>query len=166
MRWLLAGLGIVVTVASARAEVVAVTRSPATLDVPATWSRLDLPELAAAFRGPDGQVLALTRADVPNPDAWRAKTRDGYLAQIEAGAFAAAPGQRRTARRISEVHGVPALDLELARVDGSTVVLRVLAFRTHAVSVAIVVPAGAALGPARAIAASLAPPAKNRPDKP
>jgi hypothetical protein len=77
---------------------------------------------------------------------------------IEKGAIAAVPGQKRIARKVGEVNGVPVLDLELRRADGSAVVMRIVMFRTFALSASVLVPKGATLDEARAITASVTPP--------
>jgi hypothetical protein len=141
----------------AHADKVTLPRTKAVLDVPASWTKIEAPTLVASYRGPSGHVLAVTRAQVPNPDAWRPKTRDAYADQIERGAVAASPGSKRTARKFGDVNGVPALDLELATKTGA-IVMRVLLFRTYALTAAIEVPKGASLDDARAITAKFAPP--------
>ena len=67
------------------------------------------------------------------------------------------PNARRTARRVSEVGGVPTLELEARRGDGALVVARILLFRTYALALAIEVPAGASPRDARAIAQGFRP---------
>jgi hypothetical protein len=54
--------------------------------------------------------LAVTRAQIPNIDAWRAKTRDAYVEQIEKGLVAA--GYKVSSKKLSTIEGVPVLDLE------------------------------------------------------
>lgn len=150
-------LGAAAPAAPAAAEVVALPRTKAVLDVPAGWQRIDAPALVAAYRGP-AALLAVTRAPVPNTDAWRAKTRDAYVDQIERGIAASIRGYRRIARRIGEPGGVPAVDLEATRGDGALVIVRVLMFRTYALCLAIEVAPGAEPAAARAIATAFAPP--------
>ncbi len=141
-------------------ETIALPRSKAVLQLPAGWTKLDAP-LVVAYRSRAGQVLAITRAQVPNFDAWRDATRASYVEQIERGALAAVPGQRKLARKLGVANGVPALDLELGRSDGTTLVIRTLLFRSYTLALAIEVPAGAskpALDEARGIAATFSPP--------
>ena len=57
----------------------------------------------------------------------------------------------------------PALDLEVKRDGGATIVVRVLLFWGHALALAIEVPPGADVRLARTVAASFAPPPKPRP---
>ena len=64
-------------------------------------------------------------------------------------------GGRELSRHVGEVNGVPVLDVELRRADGSVVVLRYLLFRTYALALAI---EGTDAAKARAIAASFKPP--------
>lgn len=141
------------------ADVLDLPRTKATIDIPKAWTVVPHPELVAAYQH-DGVVVAVSRAQVPNPDAWRPKTRDAYLAEIERGALAAVPRQKRASRKQHLLHGVPVLDLELDRADGSRVVMRTLVFRTYALSASVLVPKArrGALGEARAIATSLVPP--------
>ncbi|MEO8706502.1 MAG: hypothetical protein ABI867_41135 [Kofleriaceae bacterium] len=153
-----AALVMVLLPAVALAAPVELPKTKALLDVPASCTRVERPGLVAAYTCPDGLAVAVTRAQVPNPDAWRTKTRDAYFDQITRGAIAAAPGLRQTARRISDANGVPALDLELRRADGAALVIRILAFRTYALAATVEVPKGVALDEARAITTRFAPP--------
>jgi hypothetical protein len=143
-----------VLASSAYADRVDLPKTKATLDVPAGWTRHESKSAVVVYKHA-GTVLAVARVDTPNPDAWKPKTRDAYLTEIEGGLSG---GARRLARKIHEVNGVPALDLELANKDGTIVVLRVLVFRTYALTVGISVPKGTALDQARAIRATFAPP--------
>src|SRR5690606_21137687 len=94
-------------------------------------------------RGERGVVLAITRAQVPNLDAYRTREREAYADQIERGVAARVPGYRRVSRRLGERHGTPALDLEARADGGKTIVVRVLLFWTYALALAIEVPPGA-----------------------
>lgn len=143
----------------AHAEVLTLPSTKATLDLPATWKRVEAVDVVVGAHGPAGEVLAITRAAVPNPDAWRPKTRDAYLDQIEKGLAARVAGYRRVARKVGETNRVPTLDLEAKRADGATIVVRVLMFRTYALSLAIEVPARGAAGHARALAKTFVVPA-------
>jgi len=144
----------------ARAEDIKLPRSVAVLHVPAGWHRLDTANVVAAYKHDSGLVLAVTRVDLRNPSAWNSRTRDAYMTQIEKGAL---KGMKRTARKVGEASGVPALDLEARRDDGSALVLRVLAFRTYTMSIAVDVPRGASLSEARAVAIAFAPPPDYKP---
>lgn len=147
--------------AHARADDQTITlpRTKATLRLPASFGRVERPGLVAGFRDPRGTLVAVTRAAVPNPDAWRAKTRDAYLEQIERGVLASIRGAKKRARQATSANGVPALDLEVRREDGATILVRVLAFRTYALSLALEVPkAVRSLDEARAIVKSFTPP--------
>jgi hypothetical protein len=96
-----------------------------------------------AWRHPSGATLVVTRAAAPNPDAWRSKTRDAHLDDVEAGTRAAAPGYRRRDRRSFDASGVPAMDLSFRRATGAgreVVSIRFLFFRTHTISAAVAVP--------------------------
>jgi hypothetical protein len=142
---------------SAHAERVDLPNTKATLDIPDGWTKVPAKGPVVAYKR-GGSILAVARAQVPNPEAWKAKTRDAYLAEIERGAIAAVGGQKRLARKAHEVNGVPTLDLEIAREGGSSIVMRVLVFRTYVISTSISVPKGTALDQARAITATFAPP--------
>ncbi|HEY5937083.1 MAG TPA: hypothetical protein VIU61_20675, partial [Kofleriaceae bacterium] len=98
-------------------QLVTLPRTKATLRLPASFTRVERPGLAAGFRDPRGTLLAVTRAAVPNPEAWRAKTRDAYLEQIERGVLASIRDAKKLARQASSANGVPALDLEVRRDD-------------------------------------------------
>ena len=68
------------------------------------------------------------------------------------------PGQRKLASRTTFANGVPAFDLELRRTDGSTIVTRILLFRTYALAATIEIPKGGMLEAARAITSQFSPP--------
>lgn len=159
-------LALVVLAATAHAEDVALPRTKAKLTIPDGWTRLSLPGVVAGYKSPDGVLLAVTRAAVPNPDAWRTKKRDAYVDQIERGVASSMKGYKRIAKKLSEVGGVPALDLEARRDDGAIVVLRVLLFRTYALALAIEVPKGRTVAPLRKLATSFAPSVRHTSDTP
>ena len=119
--------------------------------------------LVVAYKSDRGALLAVTRAQVPNTAAWRAKTRDAYADDIERGITDQVPGYKRVSKKIAVVHDVPTLDLEARRRDGASVVIRVLMFRTYALALAIEVPSGGDVADARSIAAGFAPPASTQP---
>jgi hypothetical protein len=145
--------------AVAHAEVVTLPNTKATLDVPAAWQPAQVPRVVYGARGPAREVLAITRAQVPNPEAWRRKQRDAYVDEIERGVAARIPGYRRVKKKLATVHAIPTLDLEARRDGGATVLIRVLLYRTYALALAIEVPRQASTREARAIVASFAPPA-------
>lgn len=138
--------------------VVALPNTKATFSLDETWKPQAASGIVAAYRGPRGETLAVTRAPVPNPDAWREKTRAKYTDEVERGAVAAVMGGKRLARKVSEANSVPTLDLEVRRADGATIVVRYLLFRTYALALAVEVPRGGAVAEARAITASFTPP--------
>ncbi len=137
--------------------VVALPSTKATFSVEASWKATSVPSIVAAYRGPKGETLAVTRAQVPNADAWREKTRAGYVEAVERGALAALRGGKRISHKVGAANGVPVLDIEVKRDDGVVVVLRYLLFRTYALALAIEVPRGGSPEEARTIAASFAP---------
>ncbi len=144
----------------AKVQTIALPRSTVTLTVPDTWTAVKATGVVAAFKADSGALLAVTRADVPNPDAWKSGTKAAYADKVERGIEAGIPGYKRTQKKLADVNGVPALDVEAKRDDGATVVVRVLLFRTYALSLAIEVPRGADVAAARAIVQAFAPPPK------
>ena len=136
------------------------------------WKRIATKEVAgakdlvAALKHDAGLVLAVTRADLPNPDAWVADKKQAYADQVEKGIKAKLPGYKRLAKKLVDANGIPALDVEARRDGGATVVVRVLLFRTYAMSIAIEVPKGGDVALARTIAKSFAPPKEPEPPKP
>ncbi|MEJ7603455.1 MAG: hypothetical protein WKG01_36550 [Kofleriaceae bacterium] len=152
------GLVALASVAHAGDQVITLPRTKATLRLPSTFTRVDRPGVVAGFRAPHGTLVAVTRSRVPNPDAWRAKTRDAYLEQIERGVLASIRGGKQLARSVVSAAGIPTLDLEVRREDGATIVVRILVFRTYALGLAIELPRKATLDEARAIVKSFAPP--------
>ncbi|MBA3452768.1 MAG: hypothetical protein H0T42_06745, partial [Deltaproteobacteria bacterium] len=126
---------------------------------PAQWRTITPTPIVAAYTSELGYALAITRAQVPNIDAWRAKTREAYVTEIERGVTERIPGYRRIARTIGDVHGVPTLDLEARRKDGATIVVRILLFRTYALALAIECTRKADVSVARAVAKSFVIPA-------
>jgi len=144
----------------AAAEVIALPNTKATVTLGPEWNPIAAPSLVAAYRTESGLVLAVTRARVPNIDAWRAKTRDAYVDEIERGVTARIPGYKRLARTLGDANGVPVLDLEARRKDGATIVIRVLLYRTYALALAIEVPRKGDLAAARAVTTSFANPAR------
>ncbi len=132
--------------------------TPATIDVPTTWKPKPTSALVAAYRGPQGTTLAIARAQVPNTSAWIDKSKQAYANEIERGAKAARPGLHTRRRKLHDIHGVPALDLELRSNDGTRLVMRILLFRTYALTATIELPRGVGPREARAIVASFGPP--------
>lgn len=148
-------------VGSLRAEtILALPNSKATLTLGDGWNRVKhtYKGIVEIFKHEGGSILVVTRADVPNPDAWIAEKKQAYVDKVEAGIKVGVPGYKRLAKKIVDANGVPALDLETKRDGGSTVVIRVLLFRTYSVSAGIEVPKGGDLTMARAVLKTLAPP--------
>jgi len=154
------GVALALLAGVAHAEDVKLPRTVAILHVPPAWHRVDAPTIVAAYKTDAGLVLAVTRAQTANPAAWNTRTRDAYMTQIERGAL---KNLKRTVRKVSESSGVPTLDLEARRDDGTTLVLRVLLFRTYAISAAVDVPKGGSLADARAVTTAFAPPPDYKP---
>ena len=129
---------------TAHAQDIELPKSTAHLILPDDWKAVRAQGVVAAFKRPDGALLAVTRADVPNPDAWskdKAK-REAYAEQVAAGLQAAMTGTKKLTKKLGEMNNVPALDCEGTK-DGVPVVVRVLMFRTYALSLAIELPKGA-----------------------
>lgn len=145
---------------AARADVIKLPATRATLELDvATWTAVtpDVQHgLVLGYTQPNA-TLVIARAPVPNPAAWRAKTRDAYVDQIERGLAASIIGYQRTARTIGEVGGVPMFDLEARGAGTTAFAIRVLMFRTYALTLVVEVPR-AALAPARAITRSFGVP--------
>ncbi|MDB4960854.1 MAG: hypothetical protein JWP01_853 [Myxococcales bacterium] len=148
---------VVAAAAPAAAELIAIPSSTATLELGTGWTPVTAAGIVVGSRSERGLVLAVTRAQVPNLDAWRARKREAYADDIERGISAAITGYRRTSRTLTEVRGVPVLDLEGRRPDGTTVVLRFVLYRTYALALALEIPRSGDIAPARAIAASFTP---------
>jgi len=142
----------------AHADVVALPDTKATIDLPRTWKPVETAGVVLGATGPASELLAITRAQVPNPDAWRPKTRDAYADQIEKGVAAKIKGYKRVTRKVVELNKVPALELEAKRDDGATIVMRILLFRTYALALAIEVPKRVSVSAARAVVTTFTPP--------
>jgi hypothetical protein len=142
----------------ARADtVLELPRTKARVELPDAWKAITTPGVVAVYKDGRGAILAITRANVPNPDAWRSKTKQAYADQVERGLRAAIPGYKRIAKTVVSAGGIPALDVEARREGGATVIIRVLLFRTYALSLAIEVPPEGDLAGARAITQSFGP---------
>jgi hypothetical protein len=163
---------IALVVASSHADtVVELPKTKTTLVLDDAWKRVTTKEVTAAkdvvaaYKHDAGLVLAVTRADLPNPDAWVSDKKHAYADQIEKGIKAKLPGYKRVAKKLVDANGIPALDVEAKRDGGAIVVVRVLLFRTYALSLAIEVPKGGDVALARTIAKSFAPPKEPEPAK-
>jgi hypothetical protein len=156
-------LVLVLCARAAHAEVVTLPNTKATIDLPADWKTVEAAGVVLGAKGPASEVLAITRAQVPNPDAWRSKRREAYIDQIERGVAAKIKGYKRVSRKLGEVNTIPTLELEAKRADGATIVMRVLLYRTYALSLAIEIPKRVSTKQARAVAATFTPPASTTP---
>jgi hypothetical protein len=150
-------------VGAARAEtLIEIPKSKATLTLDDNWQRIaparnDKGALEV-YKHSAGHVLALTRADLPNPDAWVQDKKQAYADQVEKGIKSKVPGYKRLAKKLADANGVPALDIEAKRQDGAIVVVRVLLFRTYALSLAIEVPKAGDVAIARTAVKTFTPP--------
>ena len=140
----------------AHAEDLALPKSLAHLVVPDDWKAMRAQGVVAAYRRDAGGFLAVTRAEVPNPDAWTKEKKQAYADQVAAGIKASIPNAKKLTKKLTEMNGVPAVDVE-AQHDGAPVVVRVLLFRTYALSCAIELPKGTDVAVARAIVAKFGP---------
>ena len=138
---------------AAHADEIDIPSSLAHLSVPDDWKAVRGTPLVAAYKHDSGAILAVTRADVPNPDAWRRTTKQAYADTVFAGIKASMPTAKRLTKKLGEMNGVPALDVDGTR-EGKPVVIRVLLFRRYALSLAI---EGADLKTARDIATKFGP---------
>jgi hypothetical protein len=144
-------VALVLLATTAHAEVHTLPNTKATIDLPSAWKPASAANVVLGATGPTSEILAVTRSAVPNPDAWRPKKRDAYVDQLEKGVAAKIKGYRRVAKKVGETNTVPTLDLEAKRDDGATIIVRILLFRTYALSLAIEVPKRASPNAARAI---------------
>lgn len=149
-------LALVVLTRAAYADDIELPRTLAHLITPDDWKAVRAQGVVAAYKRDSGGSLAVTRADVPNPDAWTKEKKQAYADQVAAGIKASIPNAKKLTKKLTEMNGVPALDVELQR-DGAPVVVRVLLFRTYALSCAIELPKGADVAIARGIAQKFGP---------
>ena len=149
---------VVLLAGPARAEtVIDLPKTKVQLVLDDAWTRIANKD-AVLFKHAAGALLAVTRADVPNTDAWIAEKKQAYADGVERGIKAKIPGYKRVAKKLVDANGVPALDVEAKREGGAIVVMRVLLFRTYALSIAIEVPKGGDAAIARALTKTFAPP--------
>jgi len=106
----------------------------------------------------------VTRSTASALDAWRERTREAWVEQVEAGIRDSVEGYRRQMRKVHEVREVPALDIAFRHrtKDGyERVVMRFLFFRTHVVTAAAAAPEARwsqARGAAQAVISGFGPP--------
>ena len=139
--------------ATAFADEVDIPNSTAHLSVPDDWKTVRGTPLVAAYKRDDGALLAVTRANVPNADAWKSDAKKVYADSVFAGIKASLATAKKLTKKLGEINNVPALDVEATR-EGKPIVIRVLMYRTYALSVAI---EGAPLDVARGIATKFGP---------
>ena len=150
---LLVALAAPIAGSAALADEVDIPKSTAHLSVPDDWKAVRGTPLVAAYKRDDGALLAVTRADVPNADAWKPEAKKAYADSVFAGIKASLPTAKKLTKKLGEINNVPALDVEGTR-EGKPVVIRVLMYRTYALSLAI---EGAPLDVARDIATKFGP---------
>ena len=157
-------LAVALLCGAAHAEVVDLPKTKTTLTLGDEWKAVRASGVVAAYKTDAGATLAVTRAEVPNPDAWKSEKKQAYADEVEKGIKASIAGYKRIAKKLVDANGVPALDVEAKRDSGAIVVVRVLLFRTYALSLAIEVPKGGDVAVARTIAKAFTPP--KEPTKP
>jgi len=148
---------------AARCEtVIDIPRSKTQLVLDDAWTRIAQPDQAkdiiVLYKHTGGALLAVTRADVPNTDAWISEKKQAYADEVERGIKSKIAGYKRVAKKLADANRVPALDVEAKREGGASVVVRVLLFRTYALSLAIEVPKAGDIALARALIKTFAPP--------
>jgi hypothetical protein len=145
--------------------VVELPKSKATLTLPDGWNRVKhtYKGIVEIFKHDNGSTLVVTRADVPNPDAWVSEKKQAYADQVEKGIAKAVPGYKRVSKKLGDANGIPALDVEAKREGGAIVVARVLLYRTYSVTLGIEVPRGGDVAGARTIAKAFAQPKEPKP---
>ncbi len=151
---------------AARADtVVELPKTKTTLTLPDGWNRVShaYKGIVEIYKHDNGSVLVVTRADVPNPDAWVADKKQGYVDQVEKGIQQGVPGYKRLSKKLVDANGIPALDIEAKRTGDATVITRVLLYRTYSVSLGIEVPKGVDVAAARAIVKTFAQPKQPKP---
>lgn len=157
---LVAVAAVIALAAPAHAEtVIQVPKSSARLAVDDGWRRVThtYPDNIDIYEHERGSRLVLTRADIPNPDAWVDRKRQAYVDQVEKGIARSVAGYKRLARKVGHAGNVPALDLEVKTSRGTTLVIRVLLYRTYSVSAGIEVPEHGDVAAARAILKAFGP---------
>lgn len=147
-------VGLALFATPAFADEIDMPKSTAHLSVPDDWKAVRGTPLVAAYKRDDGALLAVTRADVPNADAWKSDAKKAYADSVFAGIKASLPTAKKLTKKLAEINNVPALDVEGVR-EGKPIVIRVLMYRTYALSLAI---EGAPLDVARGIATKFGPP--------
>lgn len=143
-------------------------KTTAQLTLPDGWTRAPKPPAGTVevAKQPAGHVLVVMRAEVPNPDAWVSDKKQAYADKVERGIKSKIAGYKRLAKKLGDANGIPALDVEAKREDGAIIVVRVLLYRTYALSVAVEVPAKADLEVARAVVKAFGPPKEATPTPP
>lgn len=150
----------------ARADtVIELPKTSAQLTLPDGWTRTPKPPAGTVevAKHTAGHVLVVMRADVPNPDAWVSDKKQAYADKVERGIKAKVAGYKRLAKKLGEANGIPALDVEAKRDDGAIIVVRVLLYRTYALTLSVEVPPKADVEVARAVVKSFAPPKESTP---
>ena len=151
-----------------------VARAETVIDLPKTSAQLTLLEGWTRTPNPPagtvevakhaaGHVLVVMRADVPNPDAWVSDKKQAYADKVERGIKAKIAGYKRVAKKLGEANGIPALDVEARRDDGATIVVRVLLYRTYALTLSVEVPPKGDVEVARAVVKTFTPPKATTP---
>lgn len=139
---LLVALGLAALTATAAAEPIKVGPAALALDPAWTGGAPATTGSPLVVRRHGAALLTVTRAAAPNTDAWRARTRERYLDEVEAGLVAGAVKLRARRTRLG-ADGVPVLDVTLRRagpVGAEVVAVRMLLFRTVTIAAAAAAP--------------------------
>lgn len=143
-------IGLALTTSAATAD--PIDLGPATLALDETWTgpAVGAAPIVSVARGHGSAQLVVVRSDIPNLEAWRARTRPAHVDAIIAG-FAASPGYaaigKPRVRRLGAA-AVPTLELTFRRRGPSgveVVAVRVLLFRTLTIAAIAAAPSDRAL---------------------
>jgi hypothetical protein len=144
-----AALAVALLASHAVAEPRALPDTRATVDLDArTWRPVEPAPtgVIAGYTTKAGGALAITKTRIPNPDAWRDKTRDAYVDEVERGIAISVPGYKRTKRVIVAAADTPRrdgtgeapyVDLEAKTARNTVLIVRVLLYRTYALSLVV-----------------------------
>ncbi len=148
MRRLGALLLVLAVAPTARAEVTTDKTHRFQLDLDDGWREVPAPTdshtpLVGFEHRKRRALMAVSRVEYPNLDAWRRRTRKAYYSEIEKGIKTSVDGYKRLRQNTTRLGRVPALDLTFRHrdKDGERVVfMRFLFFRTYSLSLSLSLP--------------------------